>query len=857
MKKLLLVDGNSILFRAFYATQYSQRLTTSSGLPTNALFGFASMLTKALNTIEADYVIVAFDAGKETFRSDLYPAYKAQRPPVDESLVAQMPMAREYLQALGIKQYEQVGIEADDIIGSAARKFGSDYSINILSSDRDLLQLINDNTKIWMMKKGISEMDCVDEARLWEEHHLRPLQIIDWKGLAGDASDNIPGVTKVGDKTAVKLLEDYGSVEGVYENIDKIKGKLQENLIKDKEIAFLSKTLATIKTDAPLDIDINDCGYALESESANAFYRKYEIKTFINNQITDARPVYQTVIPVIVRSLPETIRDDEMSLFIDSPDDEPYGIALTNGQYFYYLLWEDAINDAVFSQLLASDKTKTVYDVKRWYHLLGHHNLKLAGQIIDTMLVSFLVDTTANSLDNMCRLYNIKTAVSYADVYNGQQGLFADNDKHAAYGCQMAFGLWQAKNVMLKQLHEKEMDQLYFEVELPLTAVLCDMEEAGIRVDRQTLDTIATSTQAKINDLQDKIYQAAGHEFNINSPKQLAEVLFDELHLASGRKRSTDVKTLNHLAGTNPIIDDLLNYRKYAKLYSTYAFGLQKYIKPDGKIHTVFNQCNTETGRLSSSDPNLQNISVRNEEASQIRLAFIPEPGCVLVGADYSQVELRMLADMAKETNLIEAFKQGMDIHTKTAMDVFNVTIDEVTPALRRQAKAINFGIDYGMTDYGLAERLDIPVSQAHDFIQAYYSRYPHIHQYMQDTIAFCQKHEYVKTLLNRRRSIPEINSSNHALAEFGKRAAMNAPIQGSAADLIKIAMINVANRLKKEKLHATLVLQIHDELILNVVEAEKDKAMQVVSEEMENAMKLSVPLVAEATSGNNWLEVK
>jgi len=855
MEKLLLIDGNSMMFRAYHATVYGQPMKTSSGIPTNALYGFALMLTKALEVIGPDLVLVAFDTGAKTFRHDMYPAYKGTRPPVPEDLIAQMPIVRQYIDALHMRQYEQVGIEADDIIGSAACQNAGRYEVSILSSDRDLLQLIGPHVKLWMMKKGISEMDEVDEARLYQEYQLTPPQVIDWKALAGDASDNIPGVSRIGEKTAIRLLGQYGTLEGVYQHLGELTPRLQQSLVSDRENALLSKTLATIKTDADLGIDVAQCTFQPDSPQAAAFYQRYEMHSFLS-RMTPPKPAAPQLKAQAVRTLP-AMGTGTLALFLDQGDDGLNGVAVTDGRQAYYLQWDDACHDRTLLGQLAGDGEKVVYDVKRWHHLLSDLGMAMGGRIIDAMIASFLIDCKIKTFDDMCVRYDIKTTVSRQDVYGGQQGLFFDTQRHADYACQLAAGLLAAERRLLQGLKDQDMEDLYWKLELPLAAVLCRMEKAGLRVDTAVLDRIAQQTNAKVEQLQEQIYQQAGHEFNINSTRQLGEVLYDQLHLPSGRKRSTDVKALGHLQGSHPIVGLILEYRKYAKYYSTYAFGLQKYIQPDGKIHTDFNQCVTETGRLSSSEPNLQNISVRSADTQEIRSAFIPEPGCVLVGADYSQVELRILAHMADETNLIQAFKDGMDIHTKTAMDVFDVPREKVTPLLRRQAKAINFGIDYGMTDFGLAERLDIPVGQAHDFIEAYYAKYPKVHEFMLRTVEQCRRDGYVKTLLNRRRPIPEINDSNRALSEFGKRAAMNAPVQGSAADLIKIAMINVDRRLAAENLHGQLVLQIHDELILNVPLAEKDRTMAIVQQEMEEAMDLKVPLVAEATWGTNWLEVK
>ena len=853
MKKLLLIDGNSMLFRAYFATAYGRPMTTTSGIPTNAIFGFASMLHKALEIIQPDYVLVAFDHDSQNFRREVYSEYKGTRQKAPDNLVAQFPIVREYLDSIRMKQYEQHGIEADDIIGSVAKQ-RTDYDINILTSDRDLLQLVDDKIKVWMMVKGITEMDIMDEKAIYDKYQLKPWQIIDLKGLSGDTSDNIPGVTKVGDKTATKLLNDYGTVEGVYEHLDEIKGKLRENLEKDHDIALLSKMLATIKTDASIDVDLNSCTYNLYGEDAMKFYSKYEMKSFIRNVTVESEPEVNEEDELVistVRKMPKKGYADNMGLYLFEDR-----IGVSNGMEGYCISINDAVNDTEFTEWLMNEKTcKTVHNIKNWYHVLHKYDMDIRGTVFDTMIAAFLIDGKIKNLDALLLKYHLT-------VTSGQSGtqqiaLFDEGDNDSEYICQIADNLLKVSEVLKKELSDYGINKLYEEIELPLSRVLFDMEETGVRVDASVLDRIAEETTAKLNVLEKQIYEMAGKQFNINSPKQLAEVIYDDLALMRSSKRSTDASILKKIEDRHPIIPAILEYRKYAKLNSTYAIGLKKYIEEDNKIHTEFNQCVAETGRLSSSNPNLQNISVRNEEAALIREAFIPEEGCVFVGADYSQVELRILAHLADEQGLIQAFKEGMDIHTRTAMDVFNVKAEEVTPLLRRQAKAINFGIDYGMSDFGLAERLEIPVYQAREFIESYFRKYPNVRKFMDDTIARCQEDGYVTTMLNRRRDIPEIKSTNHSLKEFGKRAAMNAPVQGSAADLIKIAMINVYNRLNKENLKSKMILQIHDELILNVPVEEEKKVMKLVEEEMENAMTLKVPLLAESTSGTNWLEVK
>ncbi len=849
MKKLLLIDGNSMLFRAYYATVYGQSMTTSSGIPTNAIYGFALMLSKAVKTIEPDYLLVAFDHGKDTYRHKEYPQYKGTRSETPQDLKTQFPIIREYIDALHIKRYEQEGLEADDIIGSLAKQ-NRKFDVNILTSDKDLLQVVDDNIKVWLMHKGISDIVKMDPQAVYDRFQLHPLQIIDMKALAGDPSDNIPGVRKIGDKTAIKLLNLYGTVENLYEHIDEQKGKLKENLILDKDKAFLSKRLATIMTDSKIEVDINDCQYQPEGIDAYNFYAHYEMRSLAAKVKIEEKKEQQTVDSVEFKERyfekVKTISaiSGLTAIYYDENSEQ---VALCNKENCYVLSFDDFIKNEQIRNYLSAEEEKIVYDYKKWRHLSEKYNFDFKGTVYDLMIMAFLCDSKVKTAEDMFNKYHLPLTLQQAD-------LFSQDDQQAQQYCSRLFFL---KDLVEKELYAKNMKKLYWEVELPLAEVLAEMETTGISCDINVLDKISKETKEKIDYYQQNIWNLAGKEFNINSPKQLAEVIYDDLQLAKSTKRSTDIKVLQKLSHRHPIIEEIMQYRKYAKIYSTYSEGLKKYIQKDGKIHTVFNQCITETGRLSSSDPNLQNISVRNEEAANIRAAFIPDANCVLVGADYSQVELRMLAHLSDEQGLIDAFKNGLDAHTKTAMDIFNVGADQVTSTMRRQAKAINFGIDYGMSAYGLAERLNISIEEAKAFIAAYFQKYPRIKQFMDQSITDCQKNGYVTTILNRRREIPEIQSSNHNLKEFGKRAAMNAPVQGSAADLIKIAMINVYKRLKRQNMRSKLILQIHDELILNVPLEEKDEAMKVVREEMENAMKLRVPLVAEATWGYNWLEVK
>ena len=857
MKKLLLIDGNSMLFRAYYATVYGQSMSTSSGIPTNAIYGFALMLQKALKDIEPEYVFVAFDSDKTTYRHQIYPEYKGTRSETPEDLKTQFPIIREYLDALHITHYEKSGLEADDIIGSIAKQT-RDYKIAILTSDKDLLQIVDDNTDVFLMQRGITEMARMDSEAVLEKYELTPKQIIDLKGLAGDSSDNIPGVTMVGDKTATRLLKEYKTVEGVYENIDKIKGKLQQNLINDKEKAYLSKKLATIIVDADLsDIDLSKTIYQKESKDAYDFYLKYQMKSLagkVDLSITsENEEITEESFKERKFSLVSSIETEKLigKALICINDDNQL-LSIINEKNAYNILFSDFINCQNCLNYLANNEQKVFYNLKNWYHLANKNSFKINGNNIDLMVVAFLCDSKIKTIDNLLAKYNLTLKVEEKD---NQLDLFSENNNSTELNA-ISNRLFYLTKILLKELKQKEMESLYFDVERPLIKILADMEIVGISVDEKVLDSIAKDTAKKIAHYEKEIHRLANKEFNVNSPKQLAEVIYDDLKLARSTKRSTDAKVLGKLIDAHPIIEEVLQYRKYAKFYSTYAFGLKKYIEEDGKIHTKFNQTVAETGRLSSSDPNLQNISIRSEDTSSIRSAFIPEEDCVLLAADYSQVELRLLAHLSQEERLIDAFKKGLDAHTKTAMDIFSVEEDKVTPLMRRQAKAINFGIDYGMSAFGLAENLNIPVGIARDFIDSYFEKYPNVKKYMDDTVAKCEQTGYVTTLLNRRREIPEIKHRNRNIKEFGKRAAMNAPVQGSAADLIKVAMINVYNQLNKRNLKSKLILQIHDELIFNVPLEEKNEVMQIVKEQMEQALTLSVPLKVEASFGRNWLEV-
>lgn len=872
MKKLLLADGNSMLFRAYYATAYGRPMTTAQGLPTNAVFGFVQMIQKAIETVEPDSVLIAFDAGKHTFRHDLYPEYKGGRKPAPDDLVPQFQMVRDCLDAFGIRWVEMADIEADDLIGTVSKK-NPDFSTYILSSDHDLLQLIDETTSVLLMKKGISEMDVMTPAVLKEQMGIEPLQIIDMKGLMGDKSDNIPGIPGIGEKTALKLLGEYGTVEEVIAHEDELKGALYKKVSSSHESALLSKKLATIRRDVDVTIDADDLVFRPDYKSLVQFLLSLDMRQLaarfeeISNAYETGEPETKEEVKeerMRVSRVPEKMLQKDFALFVDDDrrsflESEIHGFALCDGSSSVYISLEDALKDDAFLKALKSDiPQKCGFDIKRAMHLCAHAGIEISWHD-DAMILAALSDSTLTSTEKIREKFGLSTDAGYEEVYGkpNKPVMLVDEEKQMLYGTAEARNILTLKQQAYETIKEYEMEELYRDMEMPLTEILFRMEEVGIHCEMETLNTIADETMAEITKEQTEIYRLCGHEFNLNSPKQLGEVLFDELGLPGGKKKSTSADKLEKLVGIHPVIEHILTYRKLSKIYSTYAEGLKKYIYKDGRIHTIYNQCATQTGRLSSSEPNLQNISVRDEQGRQIRKAFLPDPGCVLISSDYHQIELRMLADMADEKSLIEAFNSGIDIHTKTAMDVFDKTEDEVTPEDRRKAKTVNFGIVYGISDFGLAEQLGVSRWEAADFIDKYYEKYPGIRTYMNSLVKDCEKNGYVTTLCGRRREIPEIRNANRMVREFGKRAAMNAPIQGSAADLIKLAMIDIDRMMKNAGVKSQMILQVHDELIFNVPEDEIEEMKDLINEGMVNAMKLKVPLSAECAIGKTWYEAK
>lgn len=858
MKKLLLLDGNSMLFRAYYATLYTHRMTTSNGIPTNAVYGFVMMLNKAIDIIEPDEILVAWDAGKPTFRHKQFSAYKGTRKPLDEELIVQFPIVREYLDAAGIKRYEQEGYEADDIIGSMA-KCCKDVQTTILTSDRDLLQLIDATTHVLLMKKGLSEMDLMDEQNLLDTYGITPSQVIEMKGLMGDTADNIPGVQGVGEKTALRLLNQYSTVENVYAHIDEVKGKLKEKLEKDKDNAFMSLELATIYTKMELPFELCDCEFSGIQEAVNGFYEKYEMRSLVNRTKQTKNEKW----PLKEVDHFEMIQDEDvmiMPVCSQEPylDQKLYGFMVPLDKTIYYISVENALEDANFKKLLEKKKIIT-WDTKEMMHLLDRYGFKWNEFSDDLHIAGFLLNSTATDSDALIEALHISLPESFHDVSKKTKEEPAYSVTREKAICHsLTQQLFEKRSEIRSSLKSQNVISLYEDIEMPLAYVLFSMEKEGISIQESFLDEYGALLNQKLDELAQQIYGHAGMIFNINSPKQLANVLFDELNLSGGgKKRSTSADVLEKLRGKHPIIEDILEYRKIAKVLSTYIDGLKKHIRSDEKIHTCFNQTMTQTGRLSSSDPNLQNISIRDELGKEIRKAFVAQEGYHLLSADYSQIELRMLAHMANEDHMIRAFNEGLDIHTKTATLIFGCTPEEVDDQKRRIAKTVNFGIVYGQTEFGLSSQLHITRKEAGEFMQMYFDSYPKIHQYMNQLIDFCKENGYVETLLHRRREIPEINDKNFMTREFGKRAAMNAPIQGSAADLIKIAMLKMDKALKDANVQSKMLLQIHDELIFLVPDNELDLMQNLVKDTMENAMELKVPLKASISVGKSWYEAK
>lgn len=874
--KLLLIDGSSVAFRAFFAL-YNQidRFKSPTGLHTNAIYGFNLMLDHMMKRIEPTHILVAFDAGKTTFRTEMYADYKAGRAKTPDEFREQFPFIRQMLDAMGVKHYELDQYEADDIIGTLdkmAERTEIPFDVTIVSGDKDLIQLTDENTVVEISKKGVAEFEEFTPAYLMEKMGITPTQFIDLKALMGDKSDNIPGVTKIGEKTGLKLLTEFGSLDGIYENIDSMKAsKMKENLIADKEKAFLSRTLATIDTQAPIEIGLDDIVYqGPKVDELGQFYDDMGFKQ-LRAQLGTTSSQEEAVLDfqIVTEISPAMLKQDQFFYFEILGEnyhrEDLVGLAWGDKEKIY-VGGPELLDSPVLRDFLENQTIKT-YDFKRGKVLLDRKEITLPPATFDSRLAKYLLSTVEdNSLTTIANLYGQTSLVPDEAVYGKGAKLDLPEREiffpHLARKVQV---LIETEEPMLTKLEENQQLDLLFDMELPLANVLAKMEIAGIKVEAETLKAMQSENEVLIDQLTKEIYELAGQEFNINSPKQLGIILFEEMGLPLEYTKktktgySTAVDVLERLAPIAPVVSKILEYRQITKLQSTYVVGLQDAILEDGKIHTRYVQDLTQTGRLSSTDPNLQNIPVRLEQGRLIRKAFVPSlENSVLLASDYSQIELRVLAHISQDKHLIEAFQQGADIHTSTAMRVFGIEkAEDVTPNDRRNAKAVNFGVVYGISDFGLSNNLGITRKEAKAYIDTYFERFPGIKNYMETIVREARDKGYVETIYKRRRELPDINSRNFNVRNFAERTAINSPIQGSAADILKVAMINLDKALTEAGLATRMLLQVHDEIVLEVPVAELETVKAMVKETMESAISLSVPLIVDENEGPTWYEAK
>ncbi len=878
MEKILLIDGSSLIFRAFYAIR---NLSTREGIPTGAVYGFINMYNAAIEKINPDYVLVAFDKSGPTFRTLEYAEYKGNRQKTPDELLTQFGIVKDLLDSYNIKHIAMDEYEADDIIGTVS-KLSNKKNIQsyMLTGDRDYFQLVDEMSNVLYTKKGISLLEIYDVEKVKEKYELSPEKLVEVKGLMGDASDNIPGIPGVGEKTAIKLVKEYGNLEAIYENLDKISGKvLSQKLVENREMAFLSRKLGKIFTSVPLNFDIENL--RVKEPNRDELYEKYKLLEF-NTLTTQFAPKGN-----------ERFNFDYKIIGINRIGDV-YAHVLKNKKFIFEFivdgdyLFENAkyigIKDdknkilvvdlekdkdlfvSKFKGIFENQEIQKIgFDLKKQYVQLNKLGIELSDNYIDLMLVSYLINPKGDYSIKDIAFSELEADIKSLDEYLGSgKSRKTINDLEIIYVEEYLsnnlFIIEKTFNKLIEKLENLEMEHLLYDIELPLVKVLGDMEIFGVKVERKEIDKLDIEISARIEDITKKIFDLADGEFNLNSPKQLGEVLFDKLKLPVIKKTktgySTNVDVLYKLRSEHEIIPLIEEYRQLSKLKSTYIDGLILVIKEDGRIHSKFNQTVAVTGRLSSTEPNLQNIPIKTEEGRMIRKAFVAGENKKLVSADYSQIELRVLASLSKDETMIDAFKHNIDIHTKTASEVFGVAIDEVTKLQRSNAKAVNFGIVYGISDYSLSQDLDIPRKEAKSYIDGYLRTYPNIAKYMDKIIEQAKEQGYVDTLFHRRRYIPELKSSNFNVRSFGERIALNTPIQGTAADIIKIAMVNVYNRIKSEKLKSKLILQIHDELIIETSNDEIDIIENILKEEMEKAVKLEVDISVDVEIGNNWYEV-
>ncbi len=853
MKKVILVDGNNLVFRSYYATAYTGNvMRNSKGFPTNALYGFVGMMNKIISEEKPEYIAVAFDIGKN-FRKQKYETYKEGRQETPDELKMQMPIAREILDCMGIKYFEMEPYEADDIIGTLAKMCDDDpeYDGTIISSDKDLLQLISPIVDMKLLKQ--KDYIRYNPKTFKEDWGFEPIHIIDYKALAGDPSDNIPGVKGIGDKTAIGLLKEYESIEDIYEHIDDIKGKMKDKLIEDKENAFISKEIATIYREVPLNVSLEDCKYnGPDLVLLNKKYEELEFYSFIKKNVESSTPVENNIKYKYVDNADDLVVADDVAVYLEV-DQENYhngnivGMGISDGKNNYF------VPNSALEEIIPILNTKniTTFDQKKNYVVLKKEGLELQADD-DIMISTYLL--------NM----NVKDDIAYLMNNNGCEVTFYSKSLKDGFDKKdivlKAQYIFESKDELIKKLKDEEMYDLYKDIEMPLVTVLANMEYDGVKVDANILKDMEVEMDDRISELEKEIHELAGEDFNISSPKQLGVILFEKLGLPGAKKTKTgyktDVSILNKLNGSHPIIEKILDYRGLTKIKSTYLEGLANFIHEDGKIHTIYKQTLTRTGRLSSVEPNLQNIPARDEEGRKIRKAFLPTNDLFL-SSDYSQMELRVLAHVSGSKELQQAFINDEDIHTRVASDIYGVPMDQVSKLQRKTAKAVIFGIVYGISGFGLGENLEIPAKEAREFINKYYELYPGVKQYMDNIVAQAYKDGYVKTLFNRKRVIEELNNKNFMIRQSGERIALNTPIQGTSADIMKIAMVKIFAEMQEKGIKSKMLLQVHDELIFDVKNEEKDILEEIVKRNMENCVKIAVPFKVSTDYGTDWYEAK
>ena len=857
-----MIDGNNLMFRSYYATAYNGNfMNNSKGFPTNALFGFVNMIHKIINEENPEYVIVAFDKGK-TFRHQEYEDYKGGRVETPDELKKQFPIAKKLLTAMGIKYYEIDNYEADDIIGTFAKFCDDDKDFigTIVSSDKDLLQLISNDVDIKLLKQ--KDYIRYNEKNFEEAYGIKPINVIDLKALMGDSSDNIPGVKGVGEKTALKLLHEYKTLDGIYENADNIKGKLGEKIRNDKENAYKSYHLATIVKNVPMEITIEDTKYKGENrEELNKLYEDLEFYSFLKKEEKKEIPKKEVKVQ-IVKNIDDIKINGDAAVYLEILGQNYHkspilGMGVYNEEIAYFISPEILKQNPKF----LTENKKYTYDLKKMIVALKWQGVKIDNVTFDTMIAGALLDY--NMKEDMAYLANqIDYKLEfYETIYGKNSSLKKPSEEIIAKACvDRAKFIYETKELFQNKIKEENVEYLFNEIELPLATVLADMEFTGVKIDKQVLKDMGEDIQIKLELLKKDIYNSAGCEFNISSPNQLSEVLFEKLNLPHKKKTtsgySTAIDVLNKLKDKHPIINQIIEYRKLSKIYGTYVEGLINTISLDGKIHTIYTQNLTRTGRLSSIEPNLQNIPVRDDFGRSIRKAFVPTFDYIL-GADYSQIELRVLAHMANVSSLKEAFHNKLDIHAKTASDIFHVPLELVTTNMRRVAKAVNFGIIYGISSFGLAENVGIRPAEAKNFIDTYLQTYPGIKEYMDSSINHAKEKGYVTTMFNRKRNIPELKNTVYTIRQSGERIALNTPVQGTAADIIKLAMVKVYKAFKDNNLKSKMIIQVHDELIFDIPKEELEKVKEIVTDIMDNVCELSVPLTIDINYGKNWAEAK